>query len=134
MTSFFDGNRQRTLDALRSWQAELKERLGQDKTLEQMSTFKDDGNPKGVEYFRLTDSQGAFTGEIRPRDLSHLDGNWHRSVFVLVLDRKGMMLRQQRSETKKVLPGRLDISVGGHHGLEKDPRAAAKKELEEEIF
>jgi len=134
LTTFFGGDEERTREALMAWQREMKEKLGQDKTLEQMSTFKDDERPDGVEYFRLTDSEGAYTGAIRPRDLSHLDGTWHRAVAVLLVDKEGRLLVQVRSDTKKFFPGCRDCSSAGHMALTEKYIDGAIKETEEEVF
>ncbi|MFA5369779.1 MAG: DUF1868 domain-containing protein, partial [Candidatus Omnitrophota bacterium] len=123
------------------------ESLGTDEmTVERLLNIKiEEGQPNATEYFRIVDSDGKYTGKIKPRDLVHLSGaneDWHRSVFVIVVDEKGRMLVQTRSAKKDHAPNARDISVGGHMGLCDDPnrdfnittKETAQKELQEELF
>lgn len=44
----------------------------------------------------------------------HRDGDWHRTVHVWVVRSDGHVLVQRRAEDKRLEPGKLDVSVGGH--------------------
>ena len=130
----FNGNAGKLHEAILGWQNEYGTILGQEKTFEQMTTFKDDEHPQGVEYFRLINDLGEYTGAVRPRDLSHVDGSLHRGVAVILFDQKGQILVQVRSAKKKFFPGMRDVSASGHLGLEKEYINAAIQETQEEVF
>ena len=129
-----------TRAALLSWQKEYKDLLNSEKTLAQLTTFKDDQHSDGTEYFLVTDEKGNYLfnkeGQhvIRPRDLCHVDGTWHRSVFVILFDKEGRMLVQVRSGAKKFFPGARDTSASGHLGLAESYLEGAINETQEEIF
>ena len=65
--------------------------------------------------------------EVRARTLAH------RAVYVLVVDRRGRVLLQQRSPTKDVAPGCWDIGAGGVVGAGEAYDEAARRELAEEL-
>ena len=103
IATYFGNDLEKTRQALLSWQKEFKDLGGQDKTLVQLTTFKDDQHKDGTEYFLVTDENGNYLTDeagnyiTRPRDLCHIDGTWHKSVLVAVVDKEGRFLRQQRS-------------------------------------
>ncbi|TRZ95900.1 glycosyltransferase, partial [bacterium] len=140
IASYFGGDIEKTKKALLNWQGEYKEILGKDKSLFDLTTFKDEEHKYGTEYFLVTDENGNYLYDgsgnhiIRPRDLCHMDGTWHRSVFVFLVDHKGNVLIQIRSASKQYWPLAKDISVGGHHGLDIEPILSAQREVNEEIF
>ncbi|MDP8264322.1 MAG: PEP/pyruvate-binding domain-containing protein [Candidatus Aceula lacicola] len=136
LKTFFDGNCEKTMNAINQWQGEFKAKLGQEKTLFQMTTFKDAAHLDCVEYFLITDEEGNYTGEIKPRDLCHFDGLWHRTVGIIVIDRDGKMYVQIRAKrsANDTKAGMKDVSAGGHAGLDRDMVVAAIREIEEEIF
>jgi len=99
LKTFFDGNCEKTMNAINQWQGEFKAKLGQEKTLFQMTTFKDAAHLDCVEYFLITDEEGNYTGEIKPRDLCHFDGLWHRQLeLLLLIEMERCMFRLERSE------------------------------------
>src|SRR3989338_3915347 len=125
LSAYFDNDEQATLEQLKKWQQEYKVMLGQEISVEELCA---------KEFFRVTDKDGNYTGQIRPRDLCHKDGTWHRSVLIFIVDSEGRFLRQQRSFNKDRYPGTYDLSAGGHLGLEESASVAAAGEIEEEIF
>jgi len=92
------------------------------------------------ELFIVTDESGSFLKDsggkyiTYPRSICHQEGIWHRTVGIIVINTKGQMLVQRRSKSKKIRPGALDISAGGHSGTDTDMPKAAKRELWEELF
>jgi len=62
----------------------------------------------------------------------HKQGLLHREIYVLIYNRKGEILFQERSITKDTSPGLLGASVGGHVEIGDDYKEAAIRELEEE--
>jgi len=85
------------------------------------------------EIFDIVDENDQVIGQA-PRFLVH--GNpalVHRVAHVLVVDAGGFLLLQKRSLSKDVQPGRWDTSVGGHLNPGETYRAAALREMEEEL-
>ncbi|MBF0569797.1 MAG: (d)CMP kinase, partial [Candidatus Omnitrophica bacterium] len=130
----FGGDMIQTLRAVTAWQKELKDKLNQDKTLVQMTTFKDDDHPDGVEYLRVINEKNEYTGEIRPRELCHADGTPHRANSILVFDQDGRVLIQVRKKSKRVYKRARDVSAAGHMGLEREYEDGAVNETSEEVF
>mmetsp|Transcript_150319 Transcript_150319/g.463842 ORF Transcript_150319/g.463842 Transcript_150319/m.463842 type:complete len:291 (+) Transcript_150319:37-909(+) len=75
----------------------------------------------------------ALTGRVKQRKLVHCDGDWHRSVHVWVLDARGELLLQKRSEHKDTHPGLWDVSCAGHITAGDAGPATAVRELQEEL-
>ncbi|MFA5223659.1 MAG: HEAT repeat domain-containing protein, partial [Candidatus Omnitrophota bacterium] len=140
IASYFGDDPEKFHQAFLGWQKEFKQLLNQDKTLEQLTTFKDDQHKDGTEYFLVTDKNGNYIYDeqgnhiIRPRDLCHVDGTWHRSVFMFLVDKEGRILVQVRSDKKKFFPGCRDTSASGHLGLAVEYIDGAINETEEEVF
>jgi 16S rRNA (adenine1518-N6/adenine1519-N6)-dimethyltransferase len=63
----------------------------------------------------------------------HANNLLHRAVHVLVFNKRGDLLLQQRSRLKDVHPGLWDSSVAGHLNAGEDYTAAASRELNEEM-
>ena len=85
------------------------------------------------EHLEIVDYEGAVIG-YAPRNRIH--GNpflLHRVVHVLVLNTKGEILLQKRSQRKDVAPGKWDTSVGGHVGIGEDLLSSSKREMHEEL-
>ena len=57
---------------------------------------------------------GEFTGEVATRDECHKKGLWHRAVYAFIIDDKGNILLQKRSNNKKLWPNMWDVTGGGH--------------------
>jgi len=57
----------------------------------------------------------------------------HRAVHVLIFNRAGDLLLQQRSLNKDIQPGKWDTSVGGHLDIGESYLGAAHREMAEEL-
>ncbi|ADN02980.1 NUDIX hydrolase [Spirochaeta thermophila] len=87
----------------------------------------------GSETCVLVDDQDRVVGTA-PREACHRDpGLMHRTVHVVVMNRRGEVLLQRRSMRKDVCPGRWDTAVGGHVRPGEDHEEAARRELREEL-
>ncbi|MCM8747251.1 NUDIX domain-containing protein [Thermomicrobium sp. CFH 73360] len=73
------------------------------------------------ELFDVLTPTGEPTGRVAPRGVVHRVGLWHAAFHLWIIwrDEDGtVVLLQRRSRTKDTMPGRIDVSVGGHfrHG------------------
>lgn len=73
------------------------------------------------ELFDVLTPTGELTGRVAPRGVVHRVGLWHAAfhLWIIWCDENGtVVLLQRRSRTKDTMPGRIDVSVGGHfrHG------------------
>lgn len=89
-------------------------------------------SPTSSEPLAVLDDEGRPTGDVKPRDRVHQDGDWHAAIHIWVARPGGHVLLQRRGRDKDLEPLRLDVSVGGH------PRAGetvldAAREAEEEL-
>lgn len=66
------------------------------------------------------------------RRKTHLERHWHRAAHIWVVNAKGQMLVQKRSELKDSAPGVWEPCIGGHIGPGDDYFDGAVKELHEE--
>lgn len=85
------------------------------------------------EYLEIVDQNGKVIGSA-PRSKVH--GNpslMHRVIHVLVVNKRGEILLQKRSQKKDVAPGRWDTSVGGHVGVGEDLLTSLRREMQEEL-
>ncbi len=76
------------------------------------------------------------TGELITRDEAHRTGVWHGAFHCMIVgERNGReyALFQRRSLLKKIAPGKLDVSVGGHYAAGEDAAAAGPREMREEL-
>lgn len=80
----------------------------------------------------MLDDTGAPTGQTKARAAVHRDGDWHRAVHVWVVRSDGLVLIQRRAPGKRLEPGRLDVSVGGHL-IAGELEVDAVREVEEEL-
>lgn len=85
-----------------------------------------------VEIFEIFERDGKVLGE-KPRHLVHRDGDWHKSVQVLVFNRAGELLIQRRSSSKDLYPDLWDYSVGEHLQPGENDVTGALRGLEEEL-
>lgn len=85
------------------------------------------------ELLDLIDPDGKPTGEMKPRDAVHRDGDLHATVHIWVLDGDHRLLLQKRAPHKLAHPGMWDISCAGHIPAGETSRYAAVKELHEEL-
>ena len=87
---------------------------------------------KDGEMFDVVDAADQVTGQA-PRAEVHARGLLHRAVHVLVRNKRGDVLLQQRSLLKDVHPGLWGSSVSGHLDAGEDYSAAVIRELDEEM-
>ena len=87
------------------------------------------------ELFDIVNADGTPTGEVKRRADVHRDGDWHRAVHIWIygVDATGpFIVFNWRSMLKDTMPGRLDVTVGGHLGAG-ETVTDAFREIEEEI-
>ncbi|MCS7257571.1 MAG: NUDIX domain-containing protein [Thermomicrobium sp.] len=69
------------------------------------------------EPFDVLAEDGSLTGRVLPRGQVHRLGLWHPAFHLWIVaddgDRLSVLL-QRRSWTKDTMPGKVDVSVGGH--------------------
>ncbi len=82
--------------------------------------------------FDIVTEEDVLCGQAT-RDQAHAQGLWHRGVHVLLFDRSGRMLVQQRSRTRVHAPLALDCSVSEHVQAGEDYHQAAIRGLAEEL-
>ena len=85
------------------------------------------------ERLEIVNHRGEVIGHA-PR--SEVHGNpsmMHRVVHVLVINGKGDLLLQKRSQNKDVAPGKWDTSVGGHVAMGEDLLSSSRREMYEEL-
>lgn len=87
---------------------------------------------KADEIFDVVDAQDVPTGTATRAEI-HKRGLMHRAVHVLVFNKRGDLLLQQRSMHKDVHPGLWGTSVSGHLDAGEDYAAAAIREMDEEM-
>ena len=86
-----------------------------------------------MEYLDVLDKSGAKTGESKPRNLVHRDGDWHRTVHVWIINSRKEILLQKRSQQREKYPNMWHISAAGHVLAGDDSVTAAIKEVKEEL-
>ena len=84
------------------------------------------------ELVALYDDTGRPVGSA-PRSRMRSENLHHAATAVVVRDSTGRIYVHRRTSTKDVYPGRYDFAAGGVVGAGEDPRAAALRELEEEL-
>lgn len=77
------------------------------------------------------------TSETKSRRLIHLEGDWHRSIQVWLVQKMNdgtvRVLLQRRSKYKDTHPNLLDVSCAGHINSREDVFESALRELCEEL-
>lgn len=86
-----------------------------------------------MEHIDTLDEHGIPTGKTRTRAEIHRDGDWHRAAHVWMLNDRGEVLIQKRSPTIDLFRDHWDVSLAGHVRSGEESRAAAVRELEEEL-
>lgn len=86
-----------------------------------------------AEMVEIFDKLGHPTGQVLDKAEAHRQGLRHAVAHLWVYDSQGRVLLQRRSMKKEAMPGRLDISVGGHIPAGEAPEQAACREAAEEI-
>ncbi|ANP50323.1 8-oxo-dGTP pyrophosphatase MutT (NUDIX family) [Streptomyces griseochromogenes] len=103
-----------------------------------MRTARDEPGPDGdrvdeePEYLDIVDEHDRVVGR-DTRENVHRRHLRHRGVHVLVVNRLGEILVQERSAHLDTHPGRLDASAGGHVQSGETYHQAAERELLEEL-
>ncbi len=88
---------------------------------------------KKEEWLPLVDDKGKVIGKA-PRSVVHNNKDLlHPVVHLHLINRKREIYLQKRSASKTVQPGKWDIAVGGHVGINEDIETALKREAEEEL-
>lgn len=85
------------------------------------------------EKFDVLNELGEFTGDVATREECHKKGLWHRAVYAFIIDDKGNILLQKRSNNKKLWPNMWDVTVGGHVDAGEFGRQALIREVKEEL-
>jgi isopentenyldiphosphate isomerase len=81
------------------------------------------------EIIALVDpATGDIIGE-GSKDQAHIDGTWHATIHVWILDDKNHLILQRRSLTKEHFPNYFDVSVGGHIRPGEDGLREVQEEL-----
>jgi 8-oxo-dGTP pyrophosphatase MutT (NUDIX family) len=86
----------------------------------------------GDELVDLVDEHDRVLGTITRAEMRQSVA-WHRAVYVMVQDRAGRVLLQQRSFDKDLAPGAWDIGAGGVVAAGESYDDAAQRELAEEL-
>lgn len=85
------------------------------------------------EKFDVLNELGEFTGEVATREECHKKGLWHRAAYAFIIDDKGNILLQKRSNNKKLWPNMWDVTVGGYVDAGEFGRQALIREVKEEL-
>ena len=88
--------------------------------------------PMTEEFFDVVNERDEVIGRA-PRREVHARDLLHRAIHVLVVNARGEVFLQKRSQTKDTAPGLWDSSTSGHVDAGEDYDACAVRELREEI-
>lgn len=77
--------------------------------------------------------KGQLVGKRISKVEAHRKGICHGISAVALIDDKGRLLLQKRSETKEIEPGKWDLSGAGHIDIYETPDSSAVRELYEEL-
>jgi len=69
---------------------------------------------KRVENIDVLDENGNVTMKRYPRSEVHRLGLWHRVAHVWIVNQKGELIVQKRTNTKESWPSLWDVSSAGH--------------------
>ena len=86
-----------------------------------------------MEYLDIYDENRKWLGYSRPRGASYMPGEYHLIVHVCLMNERGEMLIQQRSDSVAKWPGMWDLTIGGHVLAGETPEQAAVREVQEEL-
>lgn len=86
-----------------------------------------------MEFFDVLDMDGNFTGEVKPREKVHLEGDWHRTVHCWVLNGNKELLLQLRGPYQEANPNMWDTSCAGHISAGEEVGVSIERELDEEL-
>ena len=85
------------------------------------------------EYFDVLNENGEKTGKVKERNKVHKDGDWHREVYIWVINKNNEILLQRRSATKENHPNMITGSCAGHVSAGENSIDATIRELKEEL-
>ncbi len=85
------------------------------------------------DYTEVLDESGTATGEVAELLEVHKSGAWHKAVHVWIVNLRGEILLQKRSEWMHLFPGAWDLSVGAHVSKGEMPLETAIRETKEEL-
>lgn len=86
-----------------------------------------------MELVDLYDGERRPLHRTAPRFGKREKGTWRLIAHLCVFDSKGRLLLQQRSGEKRIWPRKWDVSAAGGVSAGETTRAAAVRELEEEL-
>lgn len=84
------------------------------------------------ELLEVVDENGNKTGEILDKDFIHDNNILHNEVALVIVNSKGQLLMQKRSENKKFNPNKWAVCAG-HVDAYESLKKACVRETEEEI-
>lgn len=90
------------------------------------------GNMLGLELLDALDENGNKTGKILDKDFIHNNNILHNEVALVIINSKGELLMQKRSENKRFNPNKWSVCAG-HVDAYESLRKACVRETEEEI-
>lgn len=85
------------------------------------------------ELIDVLDANGHPTGERKPKEAIHRDGDWHRAAHVWIVTPDRQVLLQKRAAVKENWPGWWDVSAAGHCSAGESAVETAVRETEEEL-
>jgi isopentenyldiphosphate isomerase len=86
-------------------------------------------HPEHAEEIAKVDAiSGEIIGTV-DRHTAHIEGIWHRSTHVWIIDASGHLLFQQRAEWVRRFPSMWDISAAGHTKVEETGLREVTEEL-----
>lgn len=85
------------------------------------------------ELFDLVNEMDEVIGQITRKQAHSDPKNFHRSVGILLFNKKGQLYIQKRSLTKDMEPGKWSISAAGHVISGQSPHETALREVKEEL-
>jgi len=86
-----------------------------------------------MEYFPVVDKDGKIIGKASRAECHAGTFLLHAVVHLHVLNSKGELYLQKRSENKDVQPGKWDTAVGGHLNTDETIEEALLREVAEEL-
>jgi len=86
-----------------------------------------------MEMIDVLNENGEKTGEIVSREDVHKLGLWHKCVHIWIINGKGEVLLQKRSEQKATHPNMWTTATSGHLSAGDSSVEGAIRELSEEI-
>lgn len=92
-----------------------------------------DAQTEEEEMFEIFSEDNKQSLGLERRSVVHKTGLFHRSVHVLIHNKKGDVLLQQRSSTKDVCPGLWDLSCGEHLKPQESYQDGAARGIAEEL-